>query len=160
MFISIIRLYVLCWAVNNNLWVSTMKISSLQSSNKEQKPIALGPRPLNFPENFSSLSFICLTAYKLDLVWLSWKPDSLIFRFLSHHPYLLEEPKAIQLIVYSWNYWSTHPIILERQRYKCFWICSPVLERVEIQYWYTEEISFKEGLNIHVSSKMPLLPTV
>lgn len=155
MFIAIIALCVLFWAVNNTLWVSTMKISPLQSSNKEQKPIALGPRPLSFPENFSSLLFICLRAYKMNLLWLSWKPDSFIFRFLSHHPCLLEEPKAMQWIVYSCNRWSTHPIILQRQRYKCFWICSLVLETVGIKYWYTEKFSFKEGLNIHILSKVP-----
>lgn len=157
MFISVIAPCVLCWAVNNNLWVSIMKISSLQNSNKEQKPIALGPRPLSFHENFSSLPFTCLRAYKLNLVWLPWKPDSFIFRFLSHHPCLLEEPKAMQLIVYSWNRWSTHLIILQRQRHKCFWICSLVLETVEVKYWYTEKISFKEGLNIHMLSKVPSL---
>lgn len=114
--ISITAPYLVCWAVNNDPWVSIMKIPSLQSSNKDQKPIALGPKPLNFPKIFSSLPFLCLTAYKLDLVWLSWIPDSLLFRFLSCHPCLLEEPKAIQLLLYSQNYWSKHPIILERQR--------------------------------------------
>lgn len=111
--ISIITLYLVCWAVNNP-WVSTMKIFSLPSSNKDQTPIALGPRALNFPKIFFQLALH--TTYKLDLVWLSWKPDSLLFRFLSCHPCLLEDPKAIQLIVYPWNHWSKHPIILERQR--------------------------------------------
>lgn len=114
--ISIITPYLVCWAVNNNSEVSTMKIPSPQSSNKDQKPIALGPRPFNFPKIFSSLPFLSLTVYKLDLVCLSWIPDSLLFRFLSCHPCLLEEPKAIQLIVYSRNHWSKHLIILERQR--------------------------------------------
>lgn len=115
--ISIITPYLVCWTVNNNPWVPTMKTPSLQSSNKDQKPIALGPRPLNLPKIFfSSLPFLCLTAYKLDLVWLSWIPDSLLFWFLSCHPCLLEEPKAIQLIVYSRNHWCKHLIILERLR--------------------------------------------
>lgn len=153
-------LCVLCWAVNNSLWVLTMKISSLQSSNKEQKPIALGPRPLNFPENFSSLPFICLTAYKLDLVRLSWKPDSLIFRFLSHYPCPLEEPKATQLIVYSWNRWSTHLIILERQRYKCFWICGPALEEWKRNTGIQRNSVLKEAWIFMWCLKFLLLPTV
>lgn len=33
-------------------------------------------------------------------------------------------------------------------------MCSPVLERVEKQYWNTEAFHFQEGLTIHVLSEM------